>query len=226
MIESSPAFFADLETYRVEPCREQFRRVLDAAGAAGQMHLLIPAMRQLYFASQDWRTAQHLALLCEQNGYLTYAVYYSELAIKGSQGDIMARAILAKVLWRRRLPLGVLYQTDIMRVQIRRMHGKCRKRLLQEEIARLNVCAYAYLGRMSDAKKWLQLCQRYPSQCTEMWLRLLLCSNPAESPDLHIIAGNRLAGELDRYSNGVKRRIKASVRIAIIALLRKKAAGR
>lgn len=208
--------------YVTSPDTLTFQTLVAAVTTGRYEAELSPSLAALYAQTKNWRVAQHAALLFNQEGQATIAMYFAHCAVVGSAGDPMARLALARVYWTRRQPLAVLFQTKIIRAQARRVHVRARRKLLQHEVAELNARAYAYIGDASVARVWLKVLVQDGEPSIETLLQFLVCNSPTENADLFEFAGINLANRADLFSGRVQGKIRIAARLAFLRCLRAK----
>jgi len=209
------AALPEWEYYVQNPSQSTFSKLVKECRGKS---IFIQLLRSLYAKSSgggNWKFYQHLSLLLEDSGNLTYAWYFADKAIKASSGNVLARLILIKILWRKRLPLAVLYQTQIASAQIRRIKDKRIKRFLQREIAGLNVMAYAYLGDTDSLRPWLNYLKTSNTVDSDVVLQLLLGASHKRDNELQIFAARTLAPCWQHFGGRVQGAIKSGLRLSM-----------
>lgn len=212
--------FAEWAAYAADPSARTFGALIEAADSAGLEHEVAPALYESFRTARVWKTAQHLAQQCLRLENLTHAEYFAMVALDISGGDAFARISLANVCWQRRLPNAVLHQTFILQRQVKRVRHPARRRLLQGEIAELNVRAYAYLGQMDQARRWLRLLQRRNRITIATGIALLFGARRAGASDLHHQAAAMLTPHAQALGGHGQGAVLQGLRLGLLSLLR------
>ena len=207
-------------TYRDAPSPKTLTSLQEALRQIGRVDALVPGLRKEFVETGQWKIAQHLALLLENQGYSVHAMYFARQAVHRSAGDPIARLMVAKVVWMRRLPTAVFYETDILRVQARRIKNRGRRRLLQAEIAGLNLKAHAYLGNEAAMRRWLPLLLRAGTGSADLALQLLFGAHTDNAQDLRQLAARTLSPHIEAFGGRAQALIRLGVRSAFLNVLR------
>lgn len=208
--------------YESSPGTETFKRLVLSTGASSLEPQLIPCLSHLYARTGNWRVAQHAALQCEKQGHATYASYFAHWALVKSGGDPLARIAWARILWMRRLPLAVVFQTNVLRAQARRVRDRVRRRLLQDAIADLNARTNAYLGDLKRVRRWFHRLVRRGSAEKETLVQILSATGHDEGLDLFRFVGLILAPDLQRFGGHLQNRIRLACKSALLNCLRQR----
>lgn len=221
---SNPTFsFAEWEAYTADPSAQSLAALetkLQAVGRRAELHI---AVQEAFRKSGHWKSAQHLALLFIAKGYASYAMYYAARARESSNEHPLARLMFAKVVWMRRIPGAVLFETDHLHAPVRRIRDKKQRRDIQIEIAELNICAHAYSQSMHELPRWLKSATRNGRALSrDTALQLLLGANAAGNNDLCVMAARMLAPLNVTFGGRVQAIIKKALYHALLSVLRQK----
>jgi hypothetical protein len=206
--------------YRDAPSPQTLSGLRKALIQVGQIDAMLPSLHKLFIETGNWKIAQHIALLFEARDCSVHAMYFAHQAVLRSGGDPLARLMVAKVTWMRRLPMAVFYATGILRAQVRRIKNRGRRRPLQVEIAELNLKAHSYLGNEAAMRRWLQLLLRAGTGSTDVALQLLFGARTAHTQDLHQLAARTLSPCIQAFGGRAKALIELGVRSAFLNVLR------
>jgi hypothetical protein len=214
-----PQSLPEWKSYKDDPTGETLAALNLALAKVGQSSVLASVLHRLFIEDGNWKVAQHLALLLEQSGYAVHAMYFAHRARQLSGGDVFARMLFAKILWIRRLPTAILYETTVLRVQVRRLRDRARRRILQREIAELNVQAFAYLKDAESSRRWLNFLRFGGSIALATAVQVLLGFREPGNEDLFNWAAITLAARYEGYGGRVRAGIQLGVRRGFIRLL-------
>lgn len=201
--------------YETSPNAKTFAAVVTAAEQRGLEADLVPAFFSLFRAHRHWKVGQHLAQQCLRIQNTTLAEYFAREALDISGGDPFPRISLANVMWARRMPNAIFYEASILRVQVRRMRERQRRKLLQGEIAELQVRAHMYLANPSGARPWLRHVKAKKWMTLETAIVLLLGARHRGDHELQLLA----TGVLARREGAVGQRIVTLMRQTVVRQL-------
>ena len=114
-------------TYKNNPSPNTLSEFINTCRKQGTEEIILYSLYIAYVNTGNWKIAQHLSLLLEEQKQSTYADYFVYKALQESKGDVSARLLSAKLLWLRRLPLAVINETTIIRHQIKKIKDKNRR---------------------------------------------------------------------------------------------------
>ncbi len=221
----TPESLPEWTAYVAEPSRATLFPLVTACDAAGCRSGLVAALGREFNAKRAWRVAQHAALEALQAGSLTLAHYWAHLAMTLSQGDVRARLALASVLWDRRIPRSVLYQTEICRALARRVRSRKDRTLLQAQIAAFSARALAYAGLVVDADRWLRFLERVRALDSDTVLAVLLGAVHRKNERLLLRAARLLAPVAQHLGPRPRAAVQAVLRRALLRLVGARASG-
>ncbi len=151
-------------------------------------HLLIQAVETLFFEQENWRVAQHAALLhldrfephteCVD---LVKALCFAGYACTLSNEDPRARLVMGRVSWERRLPLAVFHDVEVARAGEGRLRAEVDAKVVDRvlgEVFLLEGLARAYLRDVSRAQESLEVAAEFGTLTVEAVVQLLVAAEP------------------------------------------------
>lgn len=220
-----PESLPEWNAYVAEPSRAKLFPLIAACDAAGCRAALVTSLAREFNAQGAWRIAQHASLEALAAGSLTLAHFWAHQAMTLSQGDVRARIALASVLWARRIPRGVLYQTEIARALARRVHPRNERQLLKVQVAAFSARALAYAGLVDDADRWLTFLIRSRAVDGETALAVLLGARHRDNELVLLHAAQLLAPWAPRLGPRPRAAVQAALRRALLRLIRARVQG-
>lgn len=162
---------------------------------------LIDAVEILFFQRNDWRVAQHAALLhldrfqpFTDQVDVVKALCFADHACRLSKDDPRARIAMGYVSWERRLPLGILHDVKVVRTGEARLRAELDGRhveMLLAEASLLEGLARAYLADVDGAHKALVEADQFGRLTIEAVIQLFVAAG-TEFPEASEWAANRL----------------------------------
>jgi len=190
-----------------------------ACGSQGLGNLLI-ALTFLWSTARNWKVAQHAALMAIRANNATLASYFANHAVKSSEGNPKARLVLAEALWQRRVPRGMIYQTEAVRMQARSAEPADRV-LLRAALIDLNIRAHAYQGNLPEALRWVAAAERSGAVLKlETLLAALACAHAKGSWRLYWRAVVSLVPFVDKLGIRPRSAVERGVHWALLSLIR------
>jgi len=217
--DQAAAALVEWVTYRDVPSGRTLACLQNALKGIGRIDALVSGLHRIFIETGQWKIAQHLALIFENQDYSVHAMYFAHKACILSGGDPLARLMLAKVVWMRRLPLAVLYETTIARLQARRTKDRRLRRLLQTTIADLNLKAHSYMKDEAGMRRYLRYLLHTPGGATDAVLQLLFGARSIGAEDLCQLAARTLAPMYEAFGGRAQGAIALGVRRAFLQLL-------
>ncbi len=166
---------------------------LVAATPGSDRTALLRSVEDFFFESENWRVAQHAALLHldrfeprTEHTDLVKAFYFADHACRGSDNDPRARIMMARVNWERRLPLAVFYDVATARAGETRLRSETNDRVARTvlaEAALLEGMARAYVQDVKRAHQCLVEAGEHGSLTVEGLIQLLLAAGQ-DSPEV------------------------------------------
>jgi hypothetical protein len=221
-----PESLAEWSAYAANSSRGTFHALLRACDGGVCRPALLPALGREFSARPNWRVAQHAALEALQSGFLTLAHYWAHHAIKGSAGHALCRNVLAEILWCRRLAGGVLYQAEAMRQLARRTAPRAERRALQIRVAALSARSLAYVGDVYAAGRWLRFLEHTGAVDIDALLAVLFSARQRSETRLQLRAAMSLAPVAPQLGPRPKAAVQASIRAALVRMLRARASAK
>jgi hypothetical protein len=209
----------EVDAYKAAPSQETLGAMVLALNGVRRGDAMLPVLHRLFLDTGQWKIAQHLALALHEKDYAVHAMYFAHVAGGLSGGDPFTRLIKAKVLWLRRLPNAVVYETAILRAQARRLRDRRRRHLLQREIAELNILAHAYTNESQSTRDWLRFIYKNGTVSIRTALQIVLGFRTG-ADDLLEWAARSLATRSAGFGGRVVGAIQLGVRKGFIRVLR------
>jgi len=149
---------------------------------------LVDVIEVLFFEREDWRVAQHTAMLHldrfephSQQADLVKALCFAEYACLRSKDDPRARLVMGRVSWERRLPLAVFHDVETARAGEARLRAETSEVVVQKVLAEaflLEGLARAYLRDVGRAHESLAQADRLGGLTVEAVHQLLIVAEP------------------------------------------------
>lgn len=225
-VEATPEWFA----YEAAPTGPKLGALL-AVFPLPSRTTLVEAIEQLFFDRQDWRVAQHAAMLhldrfephAEQPD-LVKALCFAEYACSLSNDDPRARLAMGRVNWERRLALGVLFDVERVHAGEARLRLETSDAIVEKVLGEaflLEGMARAYLRDIDRAHESLIQAERRGSLTVAAVAQLLMAAEP-DFPDVSIWCLRCIPHGCDLGGRAGTFQLHASRR-ELLALLRRRA---
>lgn len=205
--------------YCAEPSGTTLAALLADADANAVRDCIPAALARRFNEAGHWRVAQHIAFeLLRVGQSIGLALYYADKALQASGGNPFARLSVARCFWLQRFPDAAIHHLLIARRDAQRFHPASRRADLQAEIADLFANVYCYVGRIDDARPWIERVLVRGGRGDT--LIQIFAATFGECPDLELRAARLLVPHLDKLGGRDRSRVQHVLRRHFLATLR------
>ena len=213
--------FPEWLNYCKNPSQTSLKKLLISTNKCIKIHELVAGLVHLNCELDNWKVSQHIAILLMKENSIALSFHYANRALIDSNGDIRARLVFTKLLWKRRLPYAISFQEPILLKDVRRIKQKSYRKWMRCEIYELLLCNYSYLLDLKKINYYYHcISKERHSISFETAVKILQASHHINIRYLYIKMANYLAPAFPQLGSRLQNVVKKGVRIGFTNLLR------